>query len=489
MLFKTLYHKMAAILFAVVFLSGVAFYLVLSYTAGKYQQEVTQKLNTGLAQHIVDEEAWLAGEKVNHLALEKLFHNLMVINPEIEVYLLNKEGRILDYAAPNGKVKRLSVDVVPIKQYLAGNITYPFTGDDPRSLQRHKVFSVAEINGKQGLAGYVYVILGGELFDGINDRVKDSYILKFAMFLLVAALFVALLAGLGSFSYVTRRLRRLSGIMQDFSRNPDSGATRFVVVDGSKDEINLLGASFNEMADRIDQQVESLKQNDAQRRELIANVSHDLRTPLTSLHGYLETLLLKDDTLSAEEKRQYLEIANARSKQLNELISELFELAKLDSCTTLMNVEAFSLAELVQDVVMKFQLQADNRGIKLRTQFGANLPNAYGDIGLMQRVLDNLIENALRHTPEGGQVSIMLDANPDKLIVKVADNGCGIPPSELPHIFDRFYRMEKNRENVEHAGLGLAIAKRILDLHGSVIHADSVLQRGTTFEFYVPAYH
>ncbi|HED15286.1 MAG TPA: ATP-binding protein [Gammaproteobacteria bacterium] len=137
---------------------------------------------------------------------------------------------------------------------------------------------------------------------------------------------------------------------------------------------------------------------------------------------------------------------------------------------------------------MKFQLQAEKLGIRLRTQFGANLPNAYGDIGLMQRVLDNLIENALRHTPEGGQVSVTLDANPDRLTVKVADNGCGIPPSELPHIFDRFYRMEKNRENVEHAGLGLAIAKRILDLHGSVIHADSVLQHGTTFEFHVPAY-
>ncbi|HED16692.1 MAG TPA: HAMP domain-containing protein, partial [Gammaproteobacteria bacterium] len=343
MLFKTLYHKMAAILFAVVFLCGVAFYLVLAYTAGKYQQEVTQKLNTGLAQHIVDEEAWLAGEKVNHKALKKLFHNLMVINPEIEVYLLNKEGRILDYAAPSGKVKRLSVDVGPIKEYLSGDMTYPFTGDDPRSLQRHKVFSVAEINGTQGPAGYVYVILGGELFDGINDRVKDSYILKYAMFLLIAALLVALLAGLGSFSYVTRRLRKLTGIMQDFSRHPDSSAARFAVVDGSEDEINLLGASFNEMADRIDQQVESLKQNDAQRRELIANVSHDLRTPLTSLHGYLETLLLKDNTLSDEEKHQYLEIANARSKQLNELIGELFELAKLDSCTTLMNVEAFSL--------------------------------------------------------------------------------------------------------------------------------------------------
>lgn len=479
---------MAAILFVVVFLCGAAFYLVLSYTAGKYQQEVAQKLNDGLAQHIVEDEAWLAGEKVNHKALEKLFHNLMVINPTIEVYLLNPEGRILDYAAPQGKVKRLSVNVDRIKQYLDGNVTYPFTGDDPRSLQRHKVFSVAEIQGKQGLAGYVYVILGGELFDGINERVKDSYILKYATFMLIVALLVALLAGLGSFAYVTRRLRKLSDVMREFRHNPDKQGTRFAVAAGSKDEINLLGASFNEMADRIDQQVESLKQNDAQRRELIANVSHDLRTPLTSLHGYLETLLLKDASLSTEEKHQYLEIANARSKQLNELIGELFELAKLDSCTTLMNVEAFSLAELVQDVVMKFKLQAEKRRINLKTRFSADLPNAYGDIGLMQRVLDNLIENALRHTPEGGQISITLDANPDKLTVRVADNGCGIPPSELPHIFDRFYRMEKNRENVEHAGLGLAIAKRILDLHGSVIRADSKLQQGTTFEFNVPAY-
>ncbi len=489
MMFNKLYHKIATILFAVVFLIGIAFYLVLSYSAGQYQQEVAQKLNIGLAQHIVEEEAWLAGEKVNHQALEKLFHNLMVINPTIEVYLLNPEGKILDYAAPKGKIKRQSVDVVPIRHYLQGNVTYPFAGDDPRSLQRQKVFSVAEIKGKEGLAGYVYVILGGELLDGINERIKDSYILKYAMFMLLAALLVALLAGLGSFSFVTRRIRKLSDIMQAYSQNPDRQGERFAVADGSSDEIDQLGASFNDMADRIDQQVESLRQNDAQRRELIANVSHDLRTPLTSLHGYLETLLLKDADLSVAEKRHYLEIANARSKQLNDLIAELFELAKLDSCTTLMNVEAFSLGELVQDVIQKFQLQAEKRGIHLQAQFVSDLPYAYGDIGLMQRVLDNLVENALRHTPKGGQVSITLDANPDKLTVRVADNGCGIPPSELAHIFDRFYRMEKNRENAEHAGLGLAIAKRILDLHGSVIRAHSQLQQGTTFEFNVPSYH
>jgi signal transduction histidine kinase len=243
------------------------------------------------------------------------------------------------------------------------------------------------------------------------------------------------------------------------------------------------------MADRIDQQVETLKQTDAKRREMVANVSHDLRTPLTSLHGYLETLLLKDKDLSPQERREYLEIATSQSARLNQLIGELFELAKLDSSETLINIESFSLAELAQDVVQKFKMEAGKRNIKIVAEFGSNLPFAYGDIGLIQRVLDNLIDNALRYTPEGGRISISLQSDSDNIVVKVADTGQGIPKEEITHIFDRFYRLEKPRTTSnQNAGLGLSIVKRIIDLHGSDIKADSVPNQGTTFIFSLPTY-
>jgi signal transduction histidine kinase len=495
-MFHTLYSRIAAVLFGLVCLIGYLVYATLLYSAEMYQQELTQKLNAQLAQHIVAEEPLLTEQQVNQSALQSLFHWLMVVNPSIELYLLDPAGELLAFSAPEGHVKRHSVSLAPIKRYLAGNSKYPLLGDDPRGTLRSKVFSAAAIPGathstnpNADPAGYLYVILEGEAFDSATDMVRGSYILRFATTGLGAGLLLALAAGLTAFALLTRRLRLLSQIMSGYGKGQHDARNRFPVADNSRDEIDLLGANFNTMAERIDQQVRTLQQTDAKRREMVANVSHDLRTPLTSLHGYLETLLLKDESLSTEERRQYLEIATNQSARLNELIGELFELAKLDSSETLLNIEPFSLSELVHDIIHKFQLAAEQRNIRIQANFAQNLPFAYGDIGLIQRALDNLIENALRYTPSGGRITLSLQGQSDNIMVKVADTGQGIPKEEIEHIFDRFYRLEKNRTaSGQNAGLGLAIVKRIIDLHGSDIHADSQPNQGTTFSFSLPTY-
>jgi signal transduction histidine kinase len=256
-----------------------------------------------------------------------------------------------------------------------------------------------------------------------------------------------------------------------------------------RDEIDRLSVTFKEMAGRIRQQVQRLQQTDALRRELVANVSHDLRTPLTSLQGYLETLLLKEGQLSAQEQRSYLEIATRQSERLGKLVGELFELAKLDAQVTALNVEPFALAELVQDVAQRFQLAAQQQGVELRVEHPPQLPFVHADIGLIERVLANFIENALRYTPTGGRITLTLTPGVDTVKLGITDTGCGIPPEDLPHIFERFYRVEKTRQ--EHnggAGLGLAIAKRILDLHGSTIAVHSVSNHGTVFSFELGIY-
>jgi len=243
------------------------------------------------------------------------------------------------------------------------------------------------------------------------------------------------------------------------------------------------------MATRIDASVEELRRVDAKRRELIASVSHDLRTPLASMTGYLETLLLKDTTIGADDRKRYVQIAYSHSKDLGRLVAELFELARLDSVESLMNIEPFSVGELLQDVAQKYRLTAAERCIALRTELDRTSSFAYGDIGLIQRVLENLVENALRHTPPNGAVTLALTQGRDKITVKVMDTGCGISAHELPHIFDRFYRVQKSRaDSQQHAGLGLAIAKRIVTLHGGTIAADSELDHGTTVSFSMPLY-
>lgn len=492
-MFNTLYQKLAALLFILMVGIGVILFYILSYATDMYQQEVNQKLNKTLAASIVSEQHLLEHGNINETALQGLFHNLMIINPSIEVYLLDPKGTILAYSAPEDKIKRHQLNLQPIKTFLQSKHTTPLLGDDPRDQHRQKVFSAAPIYKNKQLQGYLYVILGGETFDGITQMIRESYILRISFIGIGTALLIALIAGLLLFYTSTRRITRLSMIMSNFvNRDSKEIATRYPVKSSGGDEIEQLGQNFNVMADRIDSQIEELRQNDAKRRELVANVSHDLRTPLTSLHGYLETLLLKEDSLTPDDRRRYLQIVISQSERLKVLIQDLFELAKLDSVETLLSVEPFSLSELVQDVAQKYAPQAHDKGIAFNTRYNRELPFVYGDIALIQRALENLIDNALRHTPSGGKVSIELNNEAGNgqhnIVVRVSDTGCGIAQQDIDHIFERFYQGSRNGESAgQHSGLGLAITKKILALHGSQIIAASTPNVGTTFTFQLSA--
>jgi len=225
------------------------------------------------------------------------------------------------------------------------------------------------------------------------------------------------------------------------------------------------------------------------RRDLIANVSHDLRTPLVAMRGYLELLQTRGDSLDADQRQQYLGIAVRQSEHLATLIDELFELAKLDFKGLQLDREPFQFVELAFDVLQKFQLAADRKQVTLRVEAPAVVPPVHADLSLIERVLDNLIGNALQHTPSGGSVSVGVLADGARVIARVADTGSGIAQAELPFIFDRFYRVDKSRNRASGgAGLGLAIAKRIVELHGSAIMVDSKPMEGSCFSFSLPAH-
>jgi signal transduction histidine kinase len=454
-----------------------------------YQQEVSQKLNSRLAENIAGDQPLIQDQQVNRAALNALFDQLMVINPSIEIYLLDLQGKIMAFSAPEGKVKRTTIALEPIKQFLEADERLPIEGDDPRHPTDQKVFSAARVVNSDGSQGYLYIVLGGEKYDDIVQLLRDSYILDSALIVLLAALAAALLCGLIVFALLTRRLRALGSTMKKYigKSGEFDRSVHFSSSSQSNDEIDELGLQFNTMAEKINQQIDELRRMDGMRREMVANVSHDLRTPLTTMRGYLETLLLKNDELSEADQRQYLQTALLHSQRLGNLVDELFELARLDSCESVVYSEPFSMGELVQDVAQSFELRARQKKIRLAVNLNPQVPLVYGDIGMMQRVLENLLENGLRHTPSGGRVSINVDLDSTNVVVRVADNGCGIPEKDVPRIFERFYQQDKNTSDNNSAGLGLAIVKRILELHGSVIKVRSELNRGTTFTFELDA--
>jgi len=484
MIFRTLYSRLAITLFILLCVVGLILNQLIRHSSDMYQQEVSQKLNSKLAANIATDQPLIRGQQVDRGALNALFDQLMVINPSIEIYLLDPRGKIMAYSAPAGKVKRKTIALGPVMRFLEMDQRFPIEGDDPRDPGGSKVFSAAKIVNGDALQGYMYIVLGGKKYDDIVQMLRHSYILDSALIVLLAALGAALLCGLIVFALLTRRLRGLGSTMKKYIGNSGdfNRSVRFASDTRSSDEIDDLGLQFNTMAEKINQQIDELRRMDGMRREMVANVSHDLRTPLTTMRGYLETLLLKNDELSADDQRQYIQTALLHSQRLGSLVEELFELAKLDSCESVVYSEPFSMGELVQDVAQSFELRAQQNSIRLELNLNQQVPLVYADIGMMQRVLENLLENGLRHTPTGGQVSINVDLDSTNVVVCVADNGCGIPPEDVPRIFERFYQRDKNAPD-NSAGLGLAIVKRILELHGSVIKVRSEIDHGTSFTF------
>jgi len=489
-MFRTLYAKLAIVLFGLFCLIGGAFIIEALNSAYMYQQEVTQRLNRNLAMYIVNKHVLIKNGNIDQRELEKLFNTLMIVNPSLELYLLGPQGRVMAQSVGDDKVNNETVSLQPIRSMLSGTVPLPVLGDDPLGAGRKKAFSAASIMADGKLQGYIYAILGGEQFDHITELLQKSYIMRWSAGAIGAALLFALAAGLIVFSLLTRRLRTLSQAMEnfkqqdftEFSPSPELSTQ-------TSDEIGSLCVSFTAMAMRIQTQMERLQEKDLLRRELVANVSHDLRTPLASLKGYLETLLLKDESLSAEERRMYMETADRHAERLSRLVAELFELAKLDAKDLKPQYEAFSPAELAHDVVHKFQLRAQQQDIQLKVQVEADTPLVDADIGMIERVLDNLLENALRYTPEGGTIRVTTQAHTDHIAVVVADTGAGIPADQLPHIFERFYRKSTpNAPTGNGAGLGLAIAQRIIELHGGTLSVESALNKGSVFGFNLPTH-
>ncbi len=489
---KTLFARLGLALVLIVGLIGGAFFALEQFTTRLYYEEITQRLNASIAMYVTGEMQLIENGAVNEEALSLLAQRAMIINPTVEIYLLDSEGRILAHALPPEAVQLGRVALEPVRELIAGESEMPLRGTDPRHLDRQKIFSAHPVMHNDELQGYLYAILGGQKYDQLAASLRGSYVGKTSLGALLAIVLAAFGVGLLVFGLLTRRLTRLTADVRRFTQSgfdPDAIPPRGDAgEDGAAtDEIGQLRDAFSRMANKIQEQFEGLKETDRLRRELISNVSHDLRTPLASMHGYVETLLLKNDSLNEAERLHYLEITRKHSLRLRRLIGDLFELSKLDSASIQPSLESFSLAELLQDVTQEFELEAQKKDIAITVEAPSESAQVYADIGLIQRVLENLLRNALKYTPAGGGITISLDPRPDRVAVAVADTGCGIAEHDLEHIFDRFYRSEQGERGPStSAGLGLAIVKRILDLHGSRITVRSAPNEGTRFEFDIP---
>jgi len=483
---RTLFGKLLLLFLAFGVLMTLVFLFVMRVSHEAYHREFDQTVGRELARQYASQHLQAASSPTREM-LDAALRRITDINPEVDLYVLDQQGRIISAAPKSLTEVSDRVALAPVQHFLDARAELPIMGDDPAHAGQEAIFSAARLSLPQSPAAYLYVVLHQNRQDVGARQLRASYTLNEGAGVVLAA---ALFAVLGSLIFLRLLTRRLGELQQDVERFRDS---RFedlppknaVEATRGSDEIQRLRQLFVELADRIRAQMQQLQRTDEGRRELVANVSHDLRTPLTSLQAHLETLALKED-LPPGERQSYLTIALRQTRRLISLVEELLELAKLDAGQTSIAVDPFQLAELVYDVVMKFELEAKARPLTLGVEVPHAVPLVRGDIAMIERVLDNLIENALRYTPPRGRITVRIIRESSAARVEVANTGPPIPESQRLRIFERFFRGDPSRSSASgHAGLGLSIAHEILKLHGQSIEC-STSEEGTTFFFALP---
>ncbi|HLF75512.1 MAG TPA: ATP-binding protein [Anaerolineales bacterium] len=306
--------------------------------------------------------------------------------------------------------------------------------------------------------------------------------LLLAIVLLVFAGGIAMILGYFLSSTVTERIHRLKDAAEKLSR----GDLQTRVPVQGRDEVSALAATFNRMAEQLQAADRKQRELESLRRDLIAWASHDLQTPLTSMRAILEALsdgIVEDP----ETVKRYLITAQRDVRSLSALIDDLFQMAQLDAGGFPLHRAGASLNDLVSDTLESFAELAKQRDITLEGHAESDVDPVFMDTQAIGRVLNNLISNALRHTPPGGRVSVWVRRTDSGVDVTVSDTGEGIHAEDIPHIFKRFYRGEKSRSReTGGAGLGLAIARGIVRAHGGDIRVESQVGKGTQFSFHIP---
>jgi signal transduction histidine kinase len=482
--FSRLYLRISLLFIIILFLFAAVTMYISVRAANTYSLEVNQRLNRELASNLVFMMKPFIGDQVlDETGLEDLVHSLMVINPGIEVYLLDTRGDILSYVAPEKVVKMDRVSLQPITDFLSDVPSRSIYGDDPRNPGKKKIFSAAEVVQDNRLTGYIYIILDSQEYHSAANLVSGSFIMRLSIRAIIIVLIGSALIGLLALWFIVKKLNRITRGMRKF----EEGDLRTRIEVKSNDDLDEVGRVFNSMADTIERNIEDLKGVENLRKELISNISHDLRTPVASIQGYAETLILKKDAVQQEEQERYLNIIYKNCENLQNLVTNLFELSKLQSNQVTLNREPFSIGELVHDVANKYRIMSQKKGISINTIVSKDIPVVQADVLLIDRVLQNLIDNAIRFCKEGDTINIELKSKTtDEVSVSISDTGAGISQDHLPNIFDRYFKKDEGGGS---SGLGLAIVKRIIDLHESSIDVNSVVGKGTSFRFSLPVAH
>lgn len=453
--FKSLAIKLAATFLLITFV-GTAISIYLSYQG---LQKAVAEASLLDAKPIVESLVSDISEHVSspnyYQSIYQLFLRFIKVNPKLSPYLTDGNNTIIisPFRISQSHLKFSSDDELVINPRNSGEPLY-FIFEKNIAGSTMNLLTVLERDSPIQITATQKLLVGQGLIIFISSS--------------IAVIFMSLL--------FASRVKRLRQAVHDF----EAGKGFKGYETEANDEIGELSMAFYNMSDRINRAVIELKERDALRRELIAGISHDLRTPLSAISGFTEVLLGEE---KIDQKRDKLATIYRNSQVLKKLIDGLFELARLDEVTEKLEQKPFPIAELVSDIVAKFAVQAENKKISLKLHPPVNIGQVLGDPSLIERAISNLIENAILYTESGGRVELSITKEASHIKISVTDTGRGIPPEDIDRIFLKFFRGDRARDKESGGtGLGLAVTKRIIEAHGGSVRVVSVLGKGTTFE-------
>jgi signal transduction histidine kinase len=348
--------------------------------------------------------------------------------------------------------------------------------DDDERGPRGRRAEFARIFVSGTLVGTVAVVTGGPPLALVVRELGPTMGVFGGGVLMVGTALIALLV----FGPARRRLRQV----QEATVRLGGGDLTARAPEQGGDEVAEVASSFNRMADELGARARALEASDKARRQLLADVSHELMTPLTAMRGYVETLGMRELKLDDGTRERYLSIVAEETHRLERIIGDLLDLARLEGGGTPLKHEAVPVVSLFDRVHSRHERESDARKIRLTYNVTPGAEMVDGDADRLEQALQNLAANALRHTPDGGEIVLTAEPDNGRVRIRVRDNGNGIPPEHLPLIFDRFYKVDTARRQAGGSGLGLSIVKAIVEQHGGTVSAHN--DRGAVFEIALP---
>ena len=328
------------------------------------------------------------------------------------------------------------------------------------------------------MAGLVLVLVLPSRLTGIPRELARLLSLPSTIVLIVTTVVVALVV----FNPARRRLSAL----EDAAHRLGEGDLGSRAPQAGGDEIARVAAAFNRMAGELQARDAALRTSDALRRQMMADVSHELKTPLTAMRGYIETLRMPEVALDAERRDRYFETIDRETRRLERIVKDLLDLARYEHGGVVLQRRLFDIERLLENVAGRHEREAQEKGVAVRIEVDPLADQVVADPDRIEQAIENLVSNALRHTPSGGTVTMRAARADAAAILSVSDSGAGIAPEHLPHVFERFYKGDASRTaESTGSGLGLSITKAIVERHGGRIHVTSQPGR-TSFTIVLP---